>query len=157
MLIRYTTSIPTQSLQIQRNPFLSELSPHSNSPSCDFCLATLQWLKKQTKKKKLSRLSQQTRGNYRPRNSEQESLILVPSLQRLGLADHINQVCEFRWYSGKESPANAGQAGHVGSVPGLGRSPGVESVNPHQYYCLEDSMDMGARWATVHGVTKSRT
>ena len=45
----------------------------------------------------------------------------------------------------------------VGSVPGLGRSPGEVNGNPHQYSCLEDPMDRGAWWATVHGVTKSWT
>ena len=41
--------------------------------------------------------------------------------------------------------------------PGLGRSPGEGNGNPLQYSCLENSMDGGAWWATVHGVTKSRT
>jgi len=43
----------------------------------------------------------------------------------------------------------------VGLIPGLGRSPGVESGNPLQYSCLENSMDRKASWATVHGVTKA--
>ena len=41
--------------------------------------------------------------------------------------------------------------------PGLGRSPGEGNGNPLQYSCLENSMDGGAWWATVHGVAKSRT
>ena len=41
--------------------------------------------------------------------------------------------------------------------PGLGRSPGEGNGNPPQYSCLENSMDGGAWWATVHGVAKSRT
>ena len=44
-----------------------------------------------------------------------------------------------------------------GSVPGLGRSPGGGNGNPSQYSGLDNSMDGGAWWATVHGVTKSRT
>ena len=44
-----------------------------------------------------------------------------------------------------------------GSIPGLGRSPGEGNGNPFQYSCLENSMDGGAWWATVHGVTKSQT
>ena len=44
-----------------------------------------------------------------------------------------------------------------GSNPGWGRSPGEENGNPLQYSCLENSMDRGARWATVNGVTKSQT
>ena len=45
----------------------------------------------------------------------------------------------------------------LGSIPGSGRSPGEGNANPLQYSCLENSMDGGARWATVHGVTKSWT
>ena len=44
-----------------------------------------------------------------------------------------------------------------GLIPGMGRSPGEGNSNPLQYSCLENSMDGGALWATVHGVTKSRT
>jgi len=43
----------------------------------------------------------------------------------------------------------------LGSVPGLGRFPGEENGNPLQYSCLENPMDRGAWWATVHGVSKS--
>ena len=45
-------------------------------------------------------------------------------------------------------------AGDVGSVPGLGRSPGEGNGNPLQYSCLEKPMDREAWRATVHGVTK---
>ena len=55
---------------------------------------------------------------------------------------------------GKESACNAGD---LGSIPGLGRSPGEGNGNPLQYFCLGNSMDRGAWWATVHGVAKSRT
>ena len=61
------------------------------------------------------------------------------------------------WLSGKESSCNAGAAGNVGLTPGSGRSPGVGNGNPFQYSCLENPMDRGAWWATVHGVTKSQT
>ena len=50
-------------------------------------------------------------------------------------------------------PANAGD---MGLIPGLGRSPGAGNCNPLQYACLENSMDSGAWWATVHGVAKSQ-
>ena len=53
-------------------------------------------------------------------------------------------------------PANAGDTGDSGSIPGLGRSPGEGNGNPLQYSCLENPMDGGAWWATVHQVTKSR-
>ena len=41
--------------------------------------------------------------------------------------------------------------GDMGLIPGRGRSPGVGNGNPLQYTCLENSMDRGAWWATVHG------
>ena len=56
----------------------------------------------------------------------------------------------------KNPPPNAGDARNTGSIPELGRSPGVGNGNPLQYSCLENPMDR-ARWATVHEVTKSRT
>ena len=46
------------------------------------------------------------------------------------------------------------KAGDVGSIPGLGRSPGEGNANPLQYFCLRNPMDRGALWATVHGITK---
>ena len=51
----------------------------------------------------------------------------------------------------KNLPANAGD---TGSIPGLGRSPGEGNGKPLQYSCLENPMNRGAWWATVHGVTK---
>ena len=57
----------------------------------------------------------------------------------------------------KDLPANAGEAGDLGSIPGWGRSPGGGNGNPLQYSCLGNPMDRGARWATVHKVTKSWT
>ena len=44
----------------------------------------------------------------------------------------------------KNSPANAGDIGDAGFIPGLGRSPGVVDGNPLQYSCLENPME---RWA----------
>ena len=49
----------------------------------------------------------------------------------------------------KNLPANAGDTGDVGLIPGLGRSPGVGNGNPLQYTCLENSMGGGTRWITV--------
>ena len=54
----------------------------------------------------------------------------------------------------KESACNAGD---LGLIPGLGRSPGEWNGNPFQYSCLENSMDRGAWMATVHRVTKCET
>ena len=56
--------------------------------------------------------------------------------------------------SGKESAWNAGD---LGLIPGLGRSPGGGHGNPLQYSCLENPMDRGAWQAAVHGVTESGT
>jgi len=52
---------------------------------------------------------------------------------------------------GKESACNAGD---LGSIAGLGRSHGEGNGNPLQYSCLEDPMDRGAWWATVHVVAR---
>ena len=55
---------------------------------------------------------------------------------------------------GKESSCNAGD---MGSIPELGKSPGEKNGSLLQYSCLENPTDRGAWWAAVHGVTKSRT
>ena len=55
---------------------------------------------------------------------------------------------------GKESACNAGD---LCSIPGSGRSPGEGNGNLLQDSCLKNSMDRGAWWATVHGITKSQT
>ena len=54
----------------------------------------------------------------------------------------------------KNPPDNAGD---LGSMPGLGRSPGERNGNPLQYSCLGNSMDRGNWQTTVHRVTKSGT
>ena len=53
----------------------------------------------------------------------------------------------------KNLPANAGDIRDMGSIPGLGRSPGGGYSNPLQYSYLENPMDRGVWWATVHRVT----
>ena len=55
----------------------------------------------------------------------------------------------------KNPPANSEDARDTGLIPGLGRSPGGGNGNPLQYSCLEDPMDKGAWWTTVHGIAKS--
>ena len=57
----------------------------------------------------------------------------------------------------KNLPANAKDIRDVGSVPGLGRSPGREHGNPLQHSCLESPMDRGAWQATAYRVAKSQT
>ena len=67
--------------------------------------------------------------------------------------------------AGKESTCNARDTGDMGSIPGLGRSPGGRDGNLLQYSCLENPMNRGAGWAIVQGawqataqrVTKSNT
>ena len=55
---------------------------------------------------------------------------------------------------GKEFACNTGD---LGSIPGLGRFPWRSNGNPLQYLCLQNPMDRGAWWATVHGVEKCWT
>ena len=58
---------------------------------------------------------------------------------------------------GSDGKASAYNEGHLGSIPGSGRSPGEGNGNPLQCSCLENPMDGGAWLATVHGVAKSQT
>ena len=58
---------------------------------------------------------------------------------------------------GSDEEESACSAGDLGSITGLGRSPGEGNGHPIQYLCLENSMDRGAWWAVVHGVAKSWT
>ena len=57
----------------------------------------------------------------------------------------------------KNPPANGGDIRDMGSIPGFARSPGGGHGNPLHYSCLENPMDRGAWWVTVHGVTASDT
>ena len=58
---------------------------------------------------------------------------------------------------GSDGKVSACNLGDPGSIPGLGRSPGEGNGLPLQCSCLENPMDGGAWWATVHRVAKSRT
>ena len=82
------------------------------------------------------------------------ALPLAPSGKGLSLSQGLRDNTGPLGLDGK---ASACSAGNPGSIPGLGRSPGEGNGNPLQYFCLENSMDLGAWWATVHGVAKSRT
>ena len=55
----------------------------------------------------------------------------------------------------KNPPANAEDSRDVGSISGLGRSPGRGHGNPLQYSCLENPVDKGPLWATVHRIQES--
>ena len=59
--------------------------------------------------------------------------------------------------SSSDGKASACNAGDLGSILGLGRSPGEGNGNPLQYPCLENSMERGAWQAIVRGVAESQT
>ena len=74
------------------------------------------------------------------------------------LLQFLTYVCMYLCFSDglavRNPPANARD---TGLFPGLGKSPGEGNGNPLQYSGLENPMDRGAWWASVHGVAKSRT
>ena len=63
-------------------------------------------------------------------------------------------MCQPFFPGGSDGKASACNAGDLGSIPGLGRSPGEGNGSPLQYPCLENLMDRGAWQATVHGVER---
>ena len=69
----------------------------------------------------------------------------------------LSFTCSGDFPGGSDSKVSAYNAEDPGSIPGLGRSPGEGNGNPLQCSCLENPMDGGAWWATVHGATKSQT
>ena len=69
----------------------------------------------------------------------------------------ITPIPKLGFPGGSEVKASASTAGDLGSIPGSGRSPREGNGNPLQDSCLENPMDGGAWWATVHRVAKSRT
>ena len=82
---------------------------------------------------------QRNRGTWRPEKNWQ---LLFDSV---GLR---------RWLGGKESACNTG---HIGSIPGLGRSPGGGNGNHSSIVAWKNPMDRGAWWAIVYGVANSQT
>ena len=58
---------------------------------------------------------------------------------------------------GSDCKASAYNEGDLGSIPGSGRPPGEGHGHPLQYSFLENPMDRGTWWATIHGITKNRT
>ena len=71
--------------------------------------------------------------------------------------DKYKDKCRFSFPGGSDSKESACNAGDPSSISGSESYPGEGNGNPLQYSCLENPMDRGARWATVHGVTKSWT
>ena len=83
-----------------------------------------------------------------------------------GACVRVSFLFKAEWYSTgvsqvplvvKNPPDNAGDVGDAGSIAGLGKSSGGWHSNPLQYSCLENPVDRGVWWATVHGLAKSRT
>ena len=82
---------------------------------------------------------------------------MYTNISREGTRDRVVQWASLIAQLVKNPPVmqeSACNAGDVGSIPGLGRSPGGENSNPLQYSCLGNHMDRGSWWATVHGVTR---
>ena len=76
-------------------------------------------------------------------------MFLIALRERFGKIYHC-----FRGGTSDKELSNAGDIRKAGSIPGLGRFPGKGNANPLQYSCLRNPMDIGAWWATVHGVAK---
>ena len=87
-----------------------------------------------------------------------DSLPLVPPGKSL---DILVLRCEYvllqSFCGSSDSKESACNAGELGPIPGSGRSPEEGNSLPLQYSCLENPVDQGAWWATVHEVTKSLT
>ena len=86
----------------------------------------------------------------------------VPICSSIGSQLHLVKVHLLPWASQvvlvvKNLPANVGDIRDVGSILGSGRSPGGEHGNPPHYSCLQNPMDRGAWWATVHRVPVLKT
>ena len=86
-------------------------------------------------------------------------MIIYIHIYHINICIYINiYICIYGGgMNGKKLASQHMRLRDVGSIPGLGRSPGGGHSNPFQYSCLENSMDRGAWWARVHRVAKSRT
>ena len=81
----------------------------------------------------------------------------MPVARIPGFYDCLGSLPGRAFPGGSEVKASAYNVGDLGSIPASGRCPGEGNGNPLQYSCLENPMDGGAWWATVHGVPKSWT
>ena len=96
---------------------------------------------------------QRSSASYSPRGRKEMDMTEWAQAPSMSVCVYI-YVSGFSCSSvGKEAACSAGDPG---SIPGLGRSPGEGNGNPLQYPYLENLMDRGAWWATVHGVAKSQ-
>ena len=83
---------------------------------------------------------------------------VIESVIKISLQNKSSGLDDFYCFpGGSEVKASACNVGDLGSISGSGRSPGEGNGHPLQYSCLENPMDGGAWWATVHGVTKGQT
>ena len=87
----------------------------------------------------------------------QETLVQFLGREDALEEDRITTPVFWGFLGGSDSKESTCNVGDLGSIPGLGKSPGGGHGNLLQYSCLENPMDRGAWWATVHGVTKSWT
>ena len=94
-------------------------------------------------------------GEDRCLRKAQNTLVQEPETELI-LSDNSSWVT-WLFPGSSDGKVSARDARGQGSIPGSGRSPGEGNGNPLQYSCLENSMEGGAWWATVHGVAKSRT
>ena len=98
------------------------------------------------------------RTNSATKQQQREGVFLSHSQIQYATIGHSKLLtcidCVYWWFSSKEPACNAGDPG---SIPRSGRSPREGNGNPLPYSCLENSTDIGASWATIHGVTKSQT
>ena len=78
-------------------------------------------------------------------------------LKDFGVWMNEGGLCFSGFPGGSDGKASACNAGDLGSIPGLGRSPGEGNGNPLWYSCLENPKDEGAWKATVYGVAKIQT
>ena len=82
----------------------------------------------------------------------------IKKIEKRNKKHNKGRICIFSGFPGgsvvKNPPDNVGDTLDVGLIPGLGRCSGGGNGNPLQYSCLENSMDRGAWWATVHGAAK---
>ena len=83
--------------------------------------------------------------------------VRFPSESKSSEAEAQNGLSWGAGSGGSDSKESACNVRDLGSVPGLGRSPGERNGKPLLNSCLENPMDRGVWWATVHGVPKSWT
>ena len=96
--------------------------------------------------------------DVRRRGNSPSRILYIKGHLLEGSEDHLLILCMLlSSLKGNKVKTSACNTGDLGSIPGSGRSPGEGNGNPPQYSCLENPMDGGAWWATVHGVAKSWT